>query len=85
MIMSRETANGAAANSNPISTQSPSIVRARVLAVQDHGIVERVYDLTVDGEHEFFASGILVHNCVDALRYAVGKLIKRKGKSYYDY
>ena len=25
-----------------------------------------VYDLTVDGEHEFFANGILVHNCNDA-------------------
>ena len=22
-----------------------------------------VYDLTVEGEHEFFANGILVHNC----------------------
>lgn len=28
-----------------------------------------VYDLTVDGEHEFFANGLLVHNCMDALRY----------------
>ncbi|CAB5156614.1 XtmB Phage terminase large subunit [uncultured Caudovirales phage] len=25
------------------------------------------------------------NHCVDALRYAVGKLIKKKGKSYYDY
>jgi hypothetical protein len=22
-----------------------------------------VYNLTVDGEHEFFANGVLVHNC----------------------
>jgi hypothetical protein len=26
-----------------------------------------VYDLSVDGEHEFFANGMLVHNCVWAL------------------
>lgn len=28
-----------------------------------------VYDLTVEGEHEFFANGLLVHNCIDAIRY----------------
>ena len=27
-----------------------------------------MYDLTVEGEHEFFANGLLVHNC---LRYGV--------------
>jgi len=30
--------------------------------------VENVYDLEVDGEHEYFANGLLVHNC-DAARY----------------
>jgi hypothetical protein len=30
----------------------------------------RVYDLTVAEHHEFFAGGVLVSNCVDALRYA---------------
>jgi len=29
-----------------------------------------VYNLTVEGEHEYFANGILTHNC-DALRYAL--------------
>jgi hypothetical protein len=28
-----------------------------------------VYDLTVDGCHEFFANGILVHNSMDQMRY----------------
>lgn len=28
-----------------------------------------VYDLMVEGEHEFFAWGVLVHNCIDALAY----------------
>lgn len=31
---------------------------------------QAVYNLTVDGEHEYFANGILVSNC-DALRYAI--------------
>ena len=26
-----------------------------------------VYDLTVDGAHEFVAAGVIVHNCVFAL------------------
>ena len=30
-----------------------------------------VYDLHVDYCHEFFANGILVHNCIDAIRYVV--------------
>jgi hypothetical protein len=30
-----------------------------------------VFDLTVDGPPEFFANGILVHNCNDSLRYAL--------------
>lgn len=29
----------------------------------------QVYDIEVEGEHEFFANGILVHNCMDAARY----------------
>ena len=32
---------------------------------------EEVFDLLVDGQHEYFANGILVHNCLDALRYAL--------------
>ena len=34
----------------------------------------RVYALTVAGLPEFYASGVLVSNCLDALRYAVMSL-----------
>jgi hypothetical protein len=47
----------------------------RVLAVSDTGRRGRVYDLMVDHEEEFFASGVLVHNC----RYAIQPLIKPSG------
>lgn len=32
---------------------------------------QKVYNLHVEGENEFFAEGFLVHNCLDALRYAL--------------
>jgi hypothetical protein len=30
---------------------------------------EIVYDIMVEDCHEYFANGILVHNCIDSLRY----------------
>lgn len=38
-----------------------------------------VYDLAIDGQHEFFAEYVLVHNCIDALRYALDGYIHRGG------
>lgn len=41
---------------------------------------EAVYSMTVEGEHEYFADGILVCNC-DALRYSISKFfMKGKGR-----
>ncbi len=37
---------------------------------------ERVYDLMIEGEHEYFANGVLVSNCIDPIRYALQPLIK---------
>ena len=28
-----------------------------------------VYDFMVEDTHEYFANGVLVHNCIDAIRY----------------
>lgn len=56
-----------AVDSAPIIAESRFVERKRV----------SVYDLTVDGEHEFFANGVLVHNCsglvIEILR-SVGRL-----------
>lgn len=38
---------------------------------QGESWIEEVYDLTVEDAHEYFANGVLVHNCMDAVRYAV--------------
>lgn len=43
---------------------------------------KRVYDLTIEDQPEFFANGILVHNCVDGLRYALFEYIKAKSNGY---
>lgn len=32
---------------------------------------EAVYDITVEHDHEFIANGVLVHNSLDAARYAL--------------
>lgn len=39
----------------------------------------RVYDLTIEGQHEFFANGVLVHNCIDSIRYSLDGYITRSG------
>jgi phage terminase large subunit len=40
-----------------------------------------VYDLTIEGDHEYFANGVLVHNCMDAIRYGVHThLLKPSGR-----
>lgn len=31
--------------------------------------VKMTYDISVEDEHEFFANGVLVHNCIDGIRY----------------
>lgn len=30
---------------------------------------ENVFDLMIEDQHEYFANGVLVHNCVDSIRY----------------
>ena len=42
-----------------------------MVAVTAGDAPKQTYDLTVEGEPEFFANGLLVHNCIDALRYAI--------------
>ncbi|MDR2944053.1 MAG: hypothetical protein LBU81_03080 [Methanosarcinales archaeon] len=38
-----------------------------------------VYDLTVEDVHEFFANGVLVHNCMDAGRYGMTDIMRPVG------
>ena len=45
------------------------LVQGRVVTVRELGQSKRVYDLTVQNHHEFVAGGVLVSNCIDAIRY----------------
>lgn len=62
--------------STEISEVNHHTVPIRVICVRATGLREPVYNLTVDGEPEFFANGVLVHNC-DCLSYACAVLQNR--------
>lgn len=53
-----------------IATHRPNVARVHVLGVSVERGRQPVYNLTVDGNPEFYANGVLVHNC-DTMRYAV--------------
>lgn len=59
------------------SSQRTNIARLLVVqqtAVKSIQILSRdrkqIYDMMIQGKHEYFANGLLVHNCLDASRYA---------------
>ena len=47
-----------------------------VVGITRRNTPEPVYNLEVEDAHEFFANGVLVHNCLDALRYLVAWLVE---------
>ena len=51
-------------------------------SIEQKKLAPRVYDLTVEDQPEFFANGVLVHNCIDALRYALGTYIKGNARPF---
>lgn len=62
-IESRSCAPTAESRSGPTSTTRPRVVLDRVLRSYATGRRETVYNLQVETDEEFFANGILVHNC----------------------
>ena len=74
LITSPSHASGAENCSRRTNTPRLDFVADRVLTVAATNDYSPVYDLMVEDAEEFFASGVLVHNC----RYALGGLIKRK-------
>ena len=57
------------------NTAKPAVAADIVLSVCATGKRSKVYDLMVDDAEEFFASGVLVHNC----RYALAPIIRGRG------
>lgn len=81
LMTSPRNASYAKKNLYPISTKKLDFAQDRVLNVSPTMEKNNVYDIMVDGEEEFFASGVLVHNC----RYALGPMIKRSGGNWGGY
>jgi hypothetical protein len=78
-ITSCASVGSADQRSLPTSTRYQKLVAERVLTVCDTGTRNKVYDLEVDGVHEFVASGVLVHNC----RYALEPVMKSRGRGIF--
>ena len=57
-----------------------SVRNHKVASVEFHGF-EDVYNLEVEGHHNFPANGIMIHNCMDALRYIYIHCFKIEGKA----
>lgn len=53
-----------------LSNIATTIVKLKHFEIEESWS-EEVYDLTIEDAHEYFANGILVHNCMDAIRYAI--------------
>ena len=76
-ITSKKCANGVKKNLQLTNIKNNDfVVKNVVQVIQGQKNVAEVYDLSVENEHEFFANGILVHNCIDAVRYALDGYIK---------
>lgn len=94
LITERGNADGAAMNLLQTNTARPNSVVGdvadNILQASELKEIEtvkedicNVYDIEVEDMHEFFANGVLVHNCIDAVRYYVlgellGKIQKPK-------
>jgi hypothetical protein len=83
LTMKPESAASVALNLEPTGTSKP---KPAVRLVGKRRLVEqsaKVYDLTVPGEHCFYANGVLVSNCGDAVQYlALHYNMVAPGQSY---
>jgi hypothetical protein len=65
-VPARELTNSMELNVIGSDHGNPDVVRSRVLAVRNNPIdpdFPYVYDLEVEEDHNYFANGVLVHNC----------------------
>lgn len=71
LIMPYLPVSFAGKNLQETNTQKCDFAAGRVQTVEYAGKRNKVFDLTVEGQHEFIANGILVHNCIDAVSYSL--------------
>lgn len=79
--MKPASAASAEKRSCAVNTSAGSVAdesAVRLVAYETAGFAD-VYDLEVEGAHEFFANGILVHNC---LRYGTKSALKPRSTPF---
>lgn len=69
---------------SPTNTARPKTALAAVQRISAGQTVD-VYDLSVEGAHEFFANGVLVHNCLPALIYLWRNVLRERNPSPPDW
>ena len=58
--------------------QNTAIITAKLKHLEiGESYLSNVYDFEVEDEHEYFANGILVHNCWDSVRYVALNRLKK--------
>lgn len=67
---SSEHANTVEKNSQSTNIRKLVPVPVSVVGISDGSKGQRVYNLTIEGKHQYIANGLVTHNC-DALRYSV--------------
>jgi intein/homing endonuclease len=85
LTMLRENALFVKPNSKPTNIpQQECVVKNVVECIEVKNVSrENVFDIEVKDMHEYFANGVLVHNCIDASRYAVMHKINKFEFSIY--
>lgn len=78
LIMKSAAAPTVAFPSLLADTLKPAVAPVRVLSISAGMAPQPVFNLTVADAHEYFANGVLVHNC-DALRYLCAYLDMNAG------
>ncbi len=85
-IMSKKSVLNAIQSSQQINTQKQDFAASLVLEniIEEIGSKEEVFDIQVQGIHEYFANGVLVHNSIDGARYVILEEVigrnRRKGQ-----
>ncbi len=82
-VQESTTRTASALSVNHLSAQTNIAEREhapRVVQISSIAERRRVYDLTVDEAHCFYANGILVGNCHDALQYVLVKILGAQKK-----
>lgn len=78
-IKLKQSALFAKKNLTQTNTNQQKLVLVNVQEVIGQKIgLNDVYDISVNNTHEYFANGLLVHNCIDAGRYSIMDKMKKK-------